>query len=539
MKILLLTIISLILFSMAVAGCGNRDVDGRLDHADSIMESAPDSARKALEAIDRSKLDESQRARHALLLSQAYDKTYYDVADDSLIGVALDYYMVHPQRRDLLARSCYYQGVVAFNAADYQRSIHYLLLADTLAAGLSDFHLRGMANAKLAWCNTEIHDFETEYQCTERAVHFFTLDADTARASRQIRNLAICHLQLNRPSEALATLDMPACAPSAVTRASCLARLGRINEFHAMLDEHPELRNNSRVMADYAWHLIESGDIDEAERAVERASKNAKNEYDSAFCMIFKAEVLRKRGDVKGYADITLSRLKSLINSNNKYKKSAKNKGYTEAIQAISAMEKAESDRLYRNIISILAAVVIILMAFIMILRLKRQRDRMQYSLSLSNIRYEYNQIQLAETTGGTSVKTEVAPPDDSKETEASQETVNRIAEHIIEVANEYFVESSAKRKRQSELKQEISAIMTEDIKRELEHYVDLNTHGVVAQMRCEEKIKEIDIEVFVLDYLGMSNNMIMVLTDSVSVASVASRKTRLRKLANRIIHGE
>ena len=127
MKILLLTIISLILFSMAVAGCGNRDVDGRLDHADSIMESAPDSARKALEAIDRSKLDESQRARHALLLSQAYDKTYYDVADDSLIGVALDYYMVHPQRRDLLARSCYYQGVVAFNAADYQRSIHYLL----------------------------------------------------------------------------------------------------------------------------------------------------------------------------------------------------------------------------------------------------------------------------------------------------------------------------------------------------------------------------------------------------------------------------
>ena len=269
------------------------------------------------------------------------------------------------------------------------------------------------------------------------------------------------------------------------------------------------------------------------------ASKNAKNEYDSAFCMIFKAEVLRKRGDVKGYADITLSRLKSLINSNNKYKKSAKNKGYTEAIQAISAVEEAESDRLYRNIISILAAVVIILLAFIMILRLKRQRDRMQYSLSLSNIRYEYNQRQFAETTGGTSVKTEVAPPDDSKETEASQETVNRIVEQIIEVANEYFAESLAKKKRQSELKQEISAILTEDIKRELEHYVDLNTHGVVAQMRSEEKIKEIDIEVFVLDYFGMSNNMIMVLTDSVSVASVASRKTRLRKLANRITHRE
>ena len=85
------------LAAMVMAGCAgrekNREVDRDLNAAESLMESQPDSALRMLQRIDTpAALSGERRARHALLLSQAYNKNNMDPSDDSLISIAVNYY---------------------------------------------------------------------------------------------------------------------------------------------------------------------------------------------------------------------------------------------------------------------------------------------------------------------------------------------------------------------------------------------------------------------------------------------------------------
>lgn len=79
----------------------NTIVELRLKHAEELMSEHPDSAWHILESIDRQALDSRRiRARHALLSSQALDKNYIDVNNDSLICIAIDYYANHCSYED-------------------------------------------------------------------------------------------------------------------------------------------------------------------------------------------------------------------------------------------------------------------------------------------------------------------------------------------------------------------------------------------------------------------------------------------------------
>lgn len=74
----------------------------RMAHAEAIMHTRPDSALAIVSAIPDSTLHSpSARALHALLLTQARDKNYIDLTDDSLIVSALNYYSPSPREISL------------------------------------------------------------------------------------------------------------------------------------------------------------------------------------------------------------------------------------------------------------------------------------------------------------------------------------------------------------------------------------------------------------------------------------------------------
>lgn len=382
MKHLITSIIASLLLCVGLAACGGeRDAGRRLDRADTLIDSAPDSALTILHEIDRSRLSDADAARHALLLSQAYDKKAVDIADDSLIAIARDYYLTHPGRRDLLARAYYYSGVVAFNAADYPGSIYYLSLADTLAAGVADHRLRGMANAMLAWSNSELLDLENEYRHAERALRFFTLVGDSARTSRQMLYVAICHLQLHRPAEALAVLDSPGCEQSAVTRASSLVELGRLDEFRAMMELNPALSNSSKLMSRYARRMVASGNLAEADSALARAFRNAKNSSDTASCMGVRAKLLKSRGEWQQYASIVEHRLAVLNADNRQAVRNADAGSRAEALHFLATNEKKELQ--LRNLTLTLWGIAGTLLAVVMVylllsfIKKKRRSDKL------------------------------------------------------------------------------------------------------------------------------------------------------------------
>ena len=106
--------IILSVFTLLVFGSCQRNstVELRLNHAEELMSEHPDSAWHILESIDRKALDSRRiRARHALLSSQALDKNYIDVNNDSLIRIAIDYYAKHGSYEDR-AKAYYYHAIV-------------------------------------------------------------------------------------------------------------------------------------------------------------------------------------------------------------------------------------------------------------------------------------------------------------------------------------------------------------------------------------------------------------------------------------------
>ncbi len=130
-------IFSALLLVALAAGCRPSEAERALRSAEALMETRPDSALTLLEAIDGSRLSGEPRARHALLLSQAYDKNYIDLTDDSLISIAVNFYdNSSDDRRRMLA--LHYKGTVNRNAGFYESALASALEAHDLALALND-----------------------------------------------------------------------------------------------------------------------------------------------------------------------------------------------------------------------------------------------------------------------------------------------------------------------------------------------------------------------------------------------------------------
>ena len=108
------TIIYTLLLATLLVGCGGRLSMRQLEQLEARVNDAPDSVLAVLTAADMPRWGEA-RALYALLTVEAQDKSYIDVADDSLIRVATRYY---DHRGPALHRlqAFYYHGRVYANA---------------------------------------------------------------------------------------------------------------------------------------------------------------------------------------------------------------------------------------------------------------------------------------------------------------------------------------------------------------------------------------------------------------------------------------
>lgn len=82
-----------ILLAVMAAGCGHDETVRRLNEADRLIDTLPDSALTVIRTIDAKELKGSeQRARHSLLETMALLKIDPSAATDSLFSPAWDYY---------------------------------------------------------------------------------------------------------------------------------------------------------------------------------------------------------------------------------------------------------------------------------------------------------------------------------------------------------------------------------------------------------------------------------------------------------------
>lgn len=117
----------------------DRHASMAFNQAESLLFTAPDSALALVRRIDGQTLSSrTLQARHALLMTIAQDKCYIDVAEDSTVRVAYDYYKKHGREWDRLMAT-YYLGVIQQNAKVYINAALAFREAEPLAEELEDY----------------------------------------------------------------------------------------------------------------------------------------------------------------------------------------------------------------------------------------------------------------------------------------------------------------------------------------------------------------------------------------------------------------
>lgn len=109
-----------------------------LDRADAVMEEHPDSALALLQAIDSSTLNgDEEKARYALLLSQALDKNYIDTTTFDILQPAIDYYLEKGSPDEKL-KTYYYKGVIYLNRGENDKALDSFIRGVNISQEVND-----------------------------------------------------------------------------------------------------------------------------------------------------------------------------------------------------------------------------------------------------------------------------------------------------------------------------------------------------------------------------------------------------------------
>ena len=163
-------ILSILLLLLAFTACSDKKaVTDVLNRAETLMNEHPDSALNLLRTLTFDVFQkESNRARYALLHSQALDKNYIDVTNDSLISVALEYYKDKDDVRSKFL-SYYYMGRVHANEGDNLKAILSYSQAEQLEGEIRDSLALGLLYSQLGDLYREYYDFPKSLDAFRKA----------------------------------------------------------------------------------------------------------------------------------------------------------------------------------------------------------------------------------------------------------------------------------------------------------------------------------------------------------------------------------
>ncbi len=153
------TVIYALLLATLCMGCGNTLSMRELGRLETRMNDAPDSVLAVLTATDMPRWGE-RRALYALLTVQAQDKSGLDVADDSLIRVAMHYFATSRDARHKML-AYYYHARVQYNMGAYAQSIVSASRAEEAAVTIGDDYYLGL----IYRCMSE--NYNKTYNATE------------------------------------------------------------------------------------------------------------------------------------------------------------------------------------------------------------------------------------------------------------------------------------------------------------------------------------------------------------------------------------
>lgn len=144
-------------------------VHNRMALAESQMQTYPDSALTTITSVDRRQLrTPKDRARHALIYSQALDKNYIDVTNDSLTRIAVNYYDRYgPARERITAK--FYHGRVLRNSGEYIKAMLAFLDAEQDIETTGDNYIAGLIYTQMGDIYKHYCDYTKSFEAYSKS----------------------------------------------------------------------------------------------------------------------------------------------------------------------------------------------------------------------------------------------------------------------------------------------------------------------------------------------------------------------------------
>ncbi len=289
------TVIYALLLATLCMGCGGRLSMRELERLEARMNDAPDSVLAVLTATDMPRWGEA-RALYALLTVQAQDKSYIDVADDSLISVATRYYDRNglPLRR---LQAFYYHGRVYANAGHRHEAMAAYSHAKDFVPEVDAPYPVGLLYYQLGVCYGNNFDYPLGLFYMEKALECYEL-AGKERLQYIVKAaIGQSYLNLNRFEEAETILNevlewgKKSNDTYVISRAlNLLLRLhdatGDIEALDSLFGSYPLdifRQNQATYHAAVAHYHALKGDITVAEEALSRAWDASRKSNDTIF----------------------------------------------------------------------------------------------------------------------------------------------------------------------------------------------------------------------------------------------------------------
>ena len=288
---------------MTTAGCNHRSaVDKKMDMADSLMTSKPNSALAILEGIPASDINGKETsARYALLKSMALDKNYVDTTTFDVLQPAIDYYIENGTPDEQL-RTYYYQGRIYQNRCTKQEQKP--MLAWDMPCKKEEDEVNMCDNAAAMQCFMNVIDLKQKVTDSLLLAHTLVAQGTLYLKQYKVREFIHSNMEAMRIYGAIGKkmLEIKSCsnaidgfiiaddkfaADSLISICSGLVKentegeaylfssllsyivtFGKPEEIRAFLDEHQDVEMSKDDAMDFAYGYSRIGEYDKAEKVL-------------------------------------------------------------------------------------------------------------------------------------------------------------------------------------------------------------------------------------------------------------------------------
>lgn len=197
--------VSLIIASVTFlfVGCDrtiDRPAETAMNYAEDIMWREPDIALKVLQSVHSMPNNPKQKARYALLLTQAQSRTDQAITNDSLIRIAISYY---DSSSDLLykAWSHYYWANFYFYSGEEDKALKQFQVAENAALPTRNARLLSYIYDNWGYMMLESAPYEESLHLLLKAETYYKSEKDTVGLVYNYRNLGWVYQRLGRKSQ--------------------------------------------------------------------------------------------------------------------------------------------------------------------------------------------------------------------------------------------------------------------------------------------------------------------------------------------------